>query len=195
MNGIEKITARIEQEAHAEIAELLQQAEREAESIRAAYAAEAAAAAEKATAERRKAAAQRGERLESAAQMEARKEILAAKQACIEKAFALSQQKLLSLPEEEYVELLAKMAVRASKTGQEEVVLNTRDRAVIGGKVVAQANAIIGGGHLTLSDETREMEGGLILKDGKIEINCAFETRLRILRENMAAQVARILFP
>ena len=47
---------------------------------------------------------------------------------------------------------------------------------------------------LTLSQETREMEGGLTLKDGKVEINCAFETQLRMLRETMAADVAKTLF-
>ena len=29
---------------------------------------------------------------------------------------------------------------------------------------------------LTLSGETREMAGGLILRDGQVEVNCAFET-------------------
>ena len=47
---------------------------------------------------------------------------------------------------------------------------------------------------LTLADETREMEGGLILRDGNVEVNCAFETQLRVLRETMAAEVAAILF-
>ena len=36
--------------------------------------------------------------------------------------------------------------------------------------------------------------GGLTLKDGKVEINCAFETQLRMLRETMAADVAKTLF-
>ena len=48
---------------------------------------------------------------------------------------------------------------------------------------------------LTLSDETREMEGGVTLRDGNVEVNCAFETQLRILRETMAADVAKALFP
>ena len=48
---------------------------------------------------------------------------------------------------------------------------------------------------LTLADEIREMDGGLILRDGKVEINCAFETQLRVLRETMAADVAKVLFP
>jgi len=62
-------------------------------------------------------------------------------------------------------------------------------------KVVAGASALIQGtAMLTLSPETREMEGGLILRDGNVEINCTFETQLRVLRETMAAEVAAILF-
>jgi len=48
---------------------------------------------------------------------------------------------------------------------------------------------------LTLSGETREMAGGLILRDGQVEVNCAFETQLRVLREELTAGIAAILFP
>ena len=38
-----------------------------------------------------------------------------------------------------------------------------------------------GTAQLTLSQETREMAGGLTLRDGNVEVNCAFETQLREL--------------
>lgn len=227
MNGIEKITARIEQDAQADIAAIAAQAEEKASAIRGQYQAEAAQAAEKARADARKAAEQRRQRLEGAAEMEARKLILAQKQACIEKAFAQAKQRLLSLPEAEYVELLAAIAARSAKTGREEVILNQRDRDAVGAQVVARANQLLaeaaapelpeelkeskagkiidkvvtganailqGTAMLTLAEETRDITGGLILRDGSVEINCAFETQLRMLRENMAADVAKVLF-
>ena len=62
-------------------------------------------------------------------------------------------------------------------------------------KVVTGANALLQGtAMLTLADETREMEGGLILRDDKVETNCSFEMLLRLQREPMAAEVARVLF-
>ena len=64
----------------------------------------------------------------------------------------------------------------------------------MGEKVVEKANFILGNGKLTLAGETREMDGGLILRDGQVEVNCAFETQLRVLREDMTAEVAAILF-
>ena len=62
-------------------------------------------------------------------------------------------------------------------------------------KVVGGASALVQGtAMLTLADETREMDGGVTLRDGNVEVNCAFETQLRVLRGSMAAEIAAILF-
>ena len=55
-----------------------------------------------------------------------------------------------------------------------------------------KANAA--GAHLTLSDETRPLRSGFILKSGRVEINCAFETLVRLQRGQCAAQTAKLLF-
>ncbi len=196
MNGIEKITARIERDAQAEITEILKAAQEKADTLAQQYRAQAAAEAEKAEENGKKAARQRLERLEGAADMEAKKMVLAAKQQTIALAFEKAGKSLLELPEEEYSDLLAKLAVGASKSGREEILLNARDHSRVGTRVVEKANALLEGkGKLTLGQELREIEGGLILRDGKVEVNCAFETQLRVLRETMAADVAKVLFP
>ena len=227
MNGIEKITARIQQDAGGEIAQIRQEAETQAAQIRSQYEAQARAEAEKAAEAGRLAAQQQLERLEGAAEMEGKQRRLAAKQACIDRAFAQAKEKLLSLPEAEYVELLSKLAARSAVTGREQVVLNRRDREAVGQKVVARANQLLAqavapdlpeelkaskaGGILTkvvtganallqgtamlsLASDTAEIQGGLILRDGQVEVNCAFETQLRLLRESLAGQVAQTLF-
>ena len=227
MNGIEKITARIQQDAGGEIAQIRQEAETQAAQIRSQYEAQARSEAEKAAETGRLAAQQQLERLEGAAEMEGKQRRLAAKQACIDRAFAQAKEKLLSLPEAEYVELLAKLAARSAVTGREQVVLNRRDREAVGQKVVARANQLLAqavapdlpeelkaskaGGILTkvvtgasallqgtamlsLAPDTAEIQGGLILRDGQVEVNCAFETQLRLLRESLAGQVAQTLF-
>ena len=226
MKGLEKITARIEQDSHAEIEAVLRQADETAAAVRSQYADEAAAASAKADGEAARAARERLERLESAARMEERSMVLSAKQALIDRAFAQAAQQLLELPQEEYTELLAKLAARSAKTGREEILLNSRDRAAVGAAVVARANQLLakeaapalpeelkesragriidkvvtgasailqGTAMLTLAGETRDITGGLILRDGKVEINCAFETQLRLLRDEMSAQVAAAL--
>lgn len=194
MKGIEKITARIQQDAQAEREAVLQEARQQADAIRADFQAQAQAAAAAAAEKSRTAAAQRLERLESAARMDARKQLLAAKQDCVQAAFDRALERLQALPEAEYIRLLAGLAAGSAQTGREELILSPADRARVGGQVTAEANRLRDGAAFTLSDETREMAGGLILRDGSVEINCAFETRLRLLHERMAADVAGVLF-
>ena len=227
MNGIEKITARIQQDASADIDSLRREAEAQAAKVREQYEAQARAEAEKAAESCKQAAQQQLERLEGAAEMEAKSRLLAAKQSCIDAAFDKAKAKLLTMPEADYVELLAKLAARSAVTGREEIVLNSRDRAAVGAKVAARANQLLaeavapelpaelkesragsiltkvvtganaliqGTAMLTLAADTAEIEGGLILRDGQVEVNCAFETQLRLLRESLAGQKAQILF-
>lgn len=63
------------------------------------------------------------------------------------------------------------------------------------GKVVNNTTAIVTGtGLLTLSEETRSLKGGFIMVDGDVEINCAFETLVRLQREKLEKDVAKVLF-
>ena len=187
MNGIEKITARIERDSQAEIDQVLQEAKDKAEQIHEEYKVKAAAAKTAAEDVARQAGQRRLSQLESSAQMEAKSVVLAAKQACMDEVFAKALETLKALPEAEYIGLLAEMAKKASRTGKEEIILNAADKERFGKQVAEKAG-------LKLAEETRDMAGGLTLRDGNIEINCAFETKLRVLRESMAAEVANILF-
>ena len=75
MNGIEKITARIDADTQAEIDRILGDAHAQAEAIAAKYRSQAAAEDADLLVRSQKAAAEREERLVSAAQMEARKSL------------------------------------------------------------------------------------------------------------------------
>mgnify|MGYP000530679574 CR=1 FL=1 len=105
-----------------------------------------------------------------------------------------AMERLTSLPDGEYVGLLAGLAAKASSTGREEVILSQKDRARYGKQVVTQANERLGDGHLTLSVQTRPIRGGLILSDGDVEVNCTFETLVRLLRGEMDRTVVEVLF-
>ena len=96
------------------------------------------------------------------------------------------------MPEAEYVRFLAREAGNASATGREELILSPEDRQRVGAAVLSAANA--GGASFTLSEETRALQGGLILKNGPVETDCTFATALHGLRQTCAADVARILF-
>ncbi|MBQ7713332.1 MAG: V-type ATP synthase subunit E [Oscillospiraceae bacterium] len=193
MNGLERITSRIEADARREIDGVLDEGRAEAERVvgawRARIDAEISASAER----NEKAAAEREERLKSAAELEARKTVLAAKQELVDAAYGRALEKLCAVSGEEKTALLAGLLLRASSTGAEEALFSAADRAD-GAKAVARANAE-GGKALTLSEESAPIRGGFILRDKNVEVNCAFETLLRLQRTETAGAVAKILFP
>lgn len=195
MDGIEKITGRINEDVQREIDALTADADREAGEITARYQARAQQESAEIVERGRKAAAEREERLASVAQLEARKLELAAKQEMLQKAFDTALACLLDLPEDKYVALLADLAVRAARTGSEQVILSQKDRTRYGKQAVTAANEKLGDrGRLTLSQETRPIRGGLILSDGDVEVNCTFETLVRLQRGELDRQVAKVLF-
>ena len=194
MNGIEKIIDRISGDAQAEIDAILTAANAEAAQIVAKYEAQAKAEADEILKRGSAAAAEREERLASMAQMEGRKAELAAKQEVIEEAFELALKKLQALPEEQYVELLAGLAAKASVTGKETLIFSAKDCDSVGAKVVAAANAKLTNGALTCSEETRSIDGGFILSDGAVEVNCSFTTLVRLQKSEITGDVSRVLF-
>ena len=195
MKGIEKITARITQEAQAEIDRTLADAREQAAQITARYQAQADAEAASLAARNEKAAAEREERLVSVAQMEARKVALAAKQEMVEQVYRRALEKLRSMPQEQYTAVLAALLVQASSTGAEEVVFSPEDQAKAGKAAVAKANEQLPKGGLTVSQETRNIAGGFILKDNNVEVNCTFDTLVRLQKAETAGAVAKKLFP
>ncbi len=227
MDGLEKITARIREDADREIAGMKAQADQQIQALQAQSQAQADKERAEILARGQRAAAERLERLKSAAQMERRKLELAAKQEVLGEAFDLALEKLCTLPEEEYIRLLTGLVLRAVSTGREQLVFSQKDRNRIGKAVVVAANEalvkqvvpelpdalaesrvgtflgkvvnsaaaqITGAGLLTLSEETRPIRGGFILVDGPVEVNCSFETLLRIQREKLEKPAAEILF-
>ena len=197
MKGIEKITARITQEAQAEIDHTLADAREQAAQITARYQAQADNEAQSLAARNEKAAAEREERLVSVAQMEARKVTLAAKQEMVEQVYQRALEKLRAMPQEQYTAVLAALLVQASSTGAEEVVFSPEDQAKAGKAAVAEANEQLpkGAAGLTVSKETRPIAGGFILKDNNVEVNCTFDTLVRLQRAETAGAVAKKLFP
>jgi len=227
MNGIEKITAKIRQDAEAEIARLTAETDEKVAAIQAQAAAQAEKERADILARGRKAADERLERLESAAQMEQRKLVLGAKQEVVGEAFEQAVAYLCSLSDDKLIPLLSALAVEASTTGKEALIFSVKDRARIGKQVVMAANEILardvapvlpdsltdskagavlgkvvtataariaGTAQLTLSEKTRPMRGGFVMADDEVEINCTFETLVRLQREQLEREVANVLF-
>ena len=195
MNGIDRITQRIDEEAQGEISQILSKGRETAAQISERYRTQAEKLAGELSARSEKAAAEQEERLVSVAQMEARKVTLAIKQEMVEQAFQLALEKLCSLPDDAYISTVAALLRSAAPDGRGEVFFAPAQRDTIGKAAVEKANALIGGGKLTLSDQTRPIRGGFILVNGSVEVNGAFETLMRLQKGRMAGEVVNRLFP
>ena len=140
----------------------------------------------------------RAQRMRSVAQAEAKKQMLSLKQEMIGKVFEMAVEKILSMPEDQYVDFLKSLAVKASRTGKEQIILSPGDRARYGKKIAVAANeALLAKGKtasLTLSEKTGGFRGGLILSEGRVEVNCSIETIIELRRNELAGEVAKLLY-
>ena len=195
MTGIEKIVARLESEAGAELDAMKAEAKAQRDAVLAEYRAQADAEYESNIKTGKAACALRKERLQSAAEMEAKKLMLSCKQDLVSGIFDKAVERICALPQAQYVSFLVAQVVGAVQSGEEELIFNARDAAAVGAEVVKAANASLGAkGALRLSAETRTIPGGVILKRGSIETNCAVDTLVQLRRTDLASQVAEILF-
>lgn len=193
MNGIEKVAERIRSDAQEEANAVKLRASEAASALRQEAEAEARAKKEQLIREADTEAEALYARLVAASDTEARKSALAVKQELLNEAFVKAVDKLRALPDAKYVSLLASLAVKASETGSEQIILNPADRAKFGDAVVLEANRISGKA-LTLSEETRPIVGGLILSQGRIEVNCTLDTLAAQSRSALSIEAAKLLF-
>lgn len=194
MTGIEKITGRILEDARKEAEQLQAEAALKSAERKKAADAEAAALKERLIAEASAEAEASYERLVSAMETENKKTVLAKKQELVASAFRKAVDAVLALPPAQYTAVLAKLAAASAETKREAVILSPRDRKLCGAEIVRQANLLCTGG-LTLSQTTRPIVGGLILSQGRIELNCALDTLAELKKGALSAELAKRILP
>ena len=198
MKGTEKIIAHIRADGDAEAKKIIDAASKQAEEKRA---------------ESFKAALSEYEKLMQAgnaecedilsgsrriAEMEAKKSVLSVKQEMISAAFDAAREEIVNMPRDKYTQFLARMAAEAAASGMEEIVLNARDKAEVGKSVCKAANELLSAkgtpGKLTVSEDTAEISGGVIVRFGGIETNCSIDALIRQRRSGLSTEVAAALF-
>lgn len=198
MDGISRITKRIESDTDAQVQEILNDAKQRAEQEKEIFVKETEQKCAQMKAKGEKDAIERISRLKSVAELESRQMMLGAKQDMLSEAFEEALKALCALPEEQYIDLLARLAADSASDGEGEVLLSASDRARFGKKVVTRANERLKAqgisDRLKLAEETRDIKGGLYVRNGNVEANCSFETIIRMKRETLALPVAKILF-
>lgn len=198
MNGIEKIIDRIAADTQLEVIALNNEAAAKCTEITEHYKRVADEEYEKIVSDGKAAADLHFERLCSAAQLDAKKQMLKEKQEIVAMAFERAISILRALPDDKYSALLAKFAYYSSRSGREQIILSREDREKFGNQICELANKLLASkgktAELSLSDAVRNIRGGLILVDGKIETNCSFEVLVNGCKDELTGEVAKILF-
>ena len=132
------------------------------------------------------------------AEMEATKSVLSVKQEMVASAFDAAQEEIVNMPRDKYTQFLARMAADAATVGEEEIILNEADKKELGKDVCKAANELLQAkgvpGALTLSEDTADISGGLIVRFGGIETNCSIDALIRQRRSGLSTEIAAVLF-
>ena len=219
MTGLDKIIARILNDAKDEARKILESANEDCRRMAEEYAAQAEQTKKQIadTAEEECAA------LVTAAKAKAantRRNILqGARAEMIQKAFSLAKREVHDTDFGKYKELLVALltnalidtvntAKEAKSLGDEvteceryEVLFNEKDKESLGETVVLEVRRAalrrVGAEHvekLEVSEDTADIDSGLILRYGDVSCNCSLTLLLQELQREMEQQIARVLF-
>lgn len=132
----------------------------------------------------------------AAARMEIAGELLTEKRKILDEVFSRARQQLQNLPDEEYRKLITKLMLDAVQTGEEEVVVDKNENR-IDQQFINLVNQQLGSakkGNLKLSSERQDVEGGFILRRGRIKTNVSFSVLLDRARKELEIELAKELF-
>jgi len=198
MGKAEKLKQKIRGDAEAEARKILQEGEAEVRGIMEEARVEADKAASEYQARAEAVAAEHIRRQTSLRELEARKAVLAEKGRLIEGVYAKVLEGLREKDRAGGYALTRDLLLKAVETGTEEIIVAPEDRKAIDRTFIDNLNAelVKAGkkGEITLSDETRNIQGGFILRLGRVESNSSFDTLLTMLKDDVETKVAGILF-
>jgi V/A-type H+-transporting ATPase subunit E len=198
MAGVEKIKERILEEARSQAESNIKRAQEEGSDIIASAKKDGDSKKAVILEKAKKEAQEVKKRLKSVAELEARKKKLQAKQEMVEEAFKKTLEKLIGLPDEEYEKIISQMLLNSVESGSEEIILSPRDKKRLSPNFVEEINKKLVAkgikGSLSLSKESRDINGGFVLKSGDIETNSSFEALIRAKREEIEPEVVKVLF-
>ncbi|MFH1784114.1 MAG: V-type ATP synthase subunit E family protein [bacterium] len=131
------------------------------------------------------------------AQLEGRKSILSCRQDALSSVYKMLLLDLKGLEDKEYLDLIESIMVE-SACGDEEVIISSEDKKRITKKFIERVNKKLQEknekGALKLSDDTRSIGGGFVLRKERLEQNYSFSNLIKNIRETTEQEVVEILF-
>ncbi len=197
MSSQDNIIKRITDEARKEADSVLAEANAKVKELLSASEAETNAEIERVEHDAETKAAELRRRRLAVAEMEARKDVLAQKQAILDEAFAGALSRLSELPDSEIEKLLTPLVVEEAE-GSEALIVPGKNRALYEKSLLHSLNKALKKagkqGKLTLSEQSGNFAGGLVLVSDVLEKNISFEALLRGVREESEKAIGELLF-
>ena len=196
MSGLDKMKARILEEAESSARDILDRAGEEADRILR----EAGTAADAAAAEIAAGAVhdslERKRRAGAAADMQRKQAYLAAKQEVIREILQKAYRRILDLDDREYFEFMEKLLEKYVLPEKGEIRFNEKDLSRMPEGFSGRVKNIAAekGWSLEISGQPCTAEGGFLLVYGGVEENCTIKAVFESKREELSDQVNRMLF-
>ncbi|MGI6177800.1 MAG: V-type ATP synthase subunit E [Eubacterium sp.] len=196
MTGLDKIKERIEAEARDTAQEKLRKAGEEADAILGQASADAEKTKADSAQKSQAAVTSYRERIASAIDIQRRNKILAAKQQMIGEVLKEAEEKVASLDDEAYFDLIARLIENCVHAEAGELFLSEKDLSRVpsdfGEKAAEIAKAH--GGSLTLSKKPADIKNGCVLVYGGIEENCTLDAIFSAKKDELSDLAVKILF-
>lgn len=196
MTGLEKIIEKVNNESEERCSEIIRKAESDCGKILAEAEEKGRKLIENAKAEAEIQSKKMLEMAKSGAQSKSRQAILSAKVEIINEALEKILENVKNLPAEEYFSLIISKAKENALKGECTAYLSKADA----GRVPADFEGRLcdalreAGASCTLSKNYANIESGLVLSYGDIEVNCSFEAIVESKADDLKAKLSQILF-
>ena len=196
MSGLDKIKSQILNEANASAAEKIARAKKEADAILTKVEQEVAEESERCARQAEEKVQNQAERVASACDMQRRKALLDAKQRMITDVLDKAYERVLSLPPEKYFAMVTNILAQYVQPEEGVMYFNKADLARLPEGFEAEVDKIAKskGGSLTISNESKEKDGGFVLVYGGVEENCTIKAMFAAKRDEWSDLVQKVLF-
>ena len=196
MTGLEKITSEIKADADKSVAAIIDKANAEAKSILAGAEKEAAEAVAKINHDVSVRLSASKSTAESAAALRKRRLILEEKQKLIGEVIEEAKNLIYALPDNVYFEKILKLAEKNVSPAEGTIIFNAKDLSRLPADFETKLNVVAAakGGKLTVSKETRPIDGGFVLLYEGIDQNCSITSLFETHIESVQDKIQKLLF-
>jgi V/A-type H+-transporting ATPase subunit E len=193
---IENILRKIEEEASAAAARIVEAAKEEGLRLGEEYSARASKLAEQFEKRGARKAAEEKHRILVSEQLELRKAVLKRKREILGELYSETKRKIEEISGEEYLDLLESMIVEGATSGSEEIVPASGQKRLFTKRFIEKLNkSFASGASFSVAGEEGDFTWGVVLREGRRMIDLSLETVFGRVIEELEPEVSGILFP